>query len=214
VPFERRLKLEFYKNNLIHALADLSIVARALLAAGADRAGAAVGAARERARAASRLLKKELIFRPGQGFERAFEETLAWLERSGLVARAGERVAVWPGDGEWLQLIAGLTDSYLESYAVAVSVAAPGRAPTLSERLTPGGGSKGKKDAPSRLMAAGERLLLLGDIQRREALSRPVLENAWAYLREAGALEDRAKLEIVRADLVAAGVTPPPGQGG
>jgi glycerol-3-phosphate O-acyltransferase len=189
VPSERRSKLEFYKNNLIHALADLSIVARAVVAVGAG--GGELAKIKKRAQSASQLLKRELIFRPGKGFDRAFAETVAWLERQELVGASGDRLEVLPAGREWLPILAGLTGSTLDAYGLVV------RAAILADDK----GRKDKKTLVSRAFALGERSLLLGELERAEALSRPVLDAAWDTLREVGAIETPARLGEIEREL-------------
>ncbi len=195
VPPERRPRLEYYKNTLIHAVADLAIVARALLAAGSDVDEAEL---RRRSLAASRVLKKELIFRPGKGFDAAFAETLATFERLGLVTRAGGRVRASELGRRQLPVLAGLIASYLETYAVAARAAA----------ANPGAS---KKDLTPKMHSLGERALLLGEITRSEALSRPMFETAYEYLKEAGALEPKG-IVAVEADLAAVAMPLPTGR--
>jgi len=196
VPPERRPRLEYYKNTLIHAVADLAIVARALLAAGADVDEPEL---RRRALAASRVLKKELIFRPGKGFDAAFAETLATFERLGLVTRGpGGRVKATSAGSRQLPVLAGLIASYLETYAVAVRAAAANPGATA-------------KDLTPKMHSLGERALLLGEIARTEALSRPMFETAYEYLKEVGALEPKGVV-AVEADLLAVATPLPTGR--
>lgn len=178
---ERRSRLEFYKNNAIHALGDASIVARAVLAAGAPERAAV----RDKALTASRLLKRELVYRPGKGFDAVFAETLGELERRGWLRQAGgDRIEITENGRTALPILAGLTASYLESYRVVVRALA----------AHPEAGHK-------ELLAAGERAFLLGEITRREAVSRPIFESAVAFLKEGGVARDPAKLAQLEAEL-------------
>jgi glycerol-3-phosphate O-acyltransferase len=94
---------------------------------------------------------------------------------------------------EWLPVCAGLTGSYLDSYAVVARAVREADAKT----------AKDKKALGAKAYALGERLLLLGELARPEALSRPVLDTAWDYLRDAGALESRDTLAEVERQLAA-----------
>ena len=194
VPDERRPHLEYYKNNGIHPLAEIAIVARAILLAGA---GAGLEVVRERARALSRLLKYELVYRPGAGdHEEAFRgatcllERLAWIElRQGRVGFTEEGAAA-------LSVVAALVASYLESYRLVV------RALIVNPRLR-------GRDLVHRAAALGERALVLGELARREAISRPAFESGVMLVEETGALEDRATLYALGEELERAVAKPP-----
>lgn len=182
---ERRPQLEYYKNTAIHALGDLSIVARAILAAGPGADGARV---RELAQVASRLLKQELIYRPGSRFDAAFDATLGQLMAAGFVACEGAGFVAPAEAPGVLELFAGLTGSYLESYGLVCRVA----------RAHPDAVAK---ELVGRTIDLGERALVLGEIARREAISRPLFESAVDYLRAVEALGDVARIATIERDL-------------
>jgi glycerol-3-phosphate O-acyltransferase len=181
VPEARRLRLEFYKNNALHGLGDVAIVARAILSAG-ERAPR--DEVRALALGASKLLKNELVYRPGAGFDAIFAETLAHLDEAGLIALTPGEVAIREEGRTSLPIVAGQIASYLETYALVVRV--------LSEAdETPG------RDLATRILAAGERDLLLSQLRRSEALSKPIVESALAYVRGEGALGVPERLSTI-----------------
>lgn len=188
VPSERRPRLEYYKNTLVHALADVAIVARAIACAGPD---ATLATVRGHAQAISRLLKLELVFRPGVAFAAAFDGGLSALVEHGAITVDGESLTAGPQHGD-LVLLAGLLESYVESYAVAFAAA--------GERAA----DESRKDTVAAMLAHGERALLRGEIQRTEALSRPVFETALEALGLADARAGGAGREAYAADLAAA----------
>ena len=81
------------------------------------------------------------------------------------------------GDGgrEQIELYAHLLENFVEGYRVA----ARGLAALLRGPLT-------TKDFVRRAMTAGERMVLAGEIGRREAVSSPMLENAYASFIDQG----------------------------
>ena len=99
--------------------------------------------------------------------------------------RLGERVtSVVPmGDEglEQIQLYARLLENFIEGYRVA----ARGLTALLRSPL-------GTKDLVRRAITAGERMFLAGEIARREAISRPLLENAYTSFVDQGYLSRSA----------------------
>jgi glycerol-3-phosphate O-acyltransferase len=181
VPAERRLRLEYYKNTAIHALADVALAARAAWIAGP---GARLAAVQDRALELSRLLKRELVFRPGLGFERAFATAIDDLTTAGAVVPTGAELG-WGVAAADLELLGGLVGSYVESYHLAFTV--------LGERAP-----EPRREAVARMLSRGERALLLGTMSRPEALSRPILETAYDALLEADRATVQAQLAAAR----------------
>jgi glycerol-3-phosphate O-acyltransferase len=183
VPPEARLSLDLAKNVIIHFFASRAVIATALLASpGAPIAFATV---RERVQALSRLLKFELNFRADAPFERIFEEEVAAMEADGEITR----VVLKPSDGAdglvpkgdegraKVELYARLLVNVLEGYRVA----ARGLTPLLR-------GQVAGKDLLTKAITTGEKMFLAGEITRREAVSRPLLENAYASFVDQGYL--------------------------
>ncbi len=174
VPPEARLSLDLAKNVIIHFFAARAIVATALLASPGPPLG--VDAVRERARALSRLFKYEFTFRADAPFEQIFEEEVLAMEGDHELAREGALLRVEGSDGrEQVELYARLLDNFVEGYRVA--------ARGLGALLR---GPVAVKDFVRRAMTAGERMFLAGEIARREAVSSPMLENAYASFVDQG----------------------------
>jgi glycerol-3-phosphate O-acyltransferase len=186
VPPEARLSLDLAKNVIVHFFASRAVIATALLAnPGPPLAFATV---RERVQALSRLLKFELAFRADAPFERIFEEEVGAMENDGELAR----VVLKPSDGavglvpkgdegrRQVDLYASLLVNVLEGYRVA----ARGLTPLLR-------GAAPTKDLVSKAITTGEKMFLSGEITRREAVSRPLLENAYASFVDQGYLAKR-----------------------
>jgi glycerol-3-phosphate O-acyltransferase len=202
VPAEARLSLDLAKNVIVHFFASRSVIATALLASpGAPIAFATV---RERVQALSRLLKFELTFRADAPFERIFEEEVAAMEADGEIAR----VVLKPSDGAdglvpkgddgraKVDLYARLLVNVLEGYRVA----ARGLVPLLR-------GPVASKDLLTKAITTGEKMFLAGEITRREAVSRPLLENAHASFVDQGYLaRQKTALELNESYLTARAV--------
>jgi glycerol-3-phosphate O-acyltransferase len=180
VPSEARMSLDLAKNVIIHFLAPRALIATALLASpGPPLAFASV---RDRVLALSRLFKYEFTFRADAPFEQIFEEEVTAMEADGELSRGqeandgGPALAPRGDDGrEQVELYARSIENFVEGYRVA--------ARGLSGLLR---GPLGLKDIVRRAMTAGERMFLAGEIARREAVSNPMLENAYSSFIDQG----------------------------
>jgi len=183
---EARLSLDLAKNVIIHFFAPRSLIATALLAS-APRVGAplAMDTVRERVLALSRLFKYEFTFRADAPFEKIFDDEVAAMEADGELARVvrkpseGAGALVPKGDDgrEQIELYARLLENFVEGYRVAArGLGALLRGPMTMRELT------------KRAIATGERMFLAGEIARREAVSRPTLENAYTSFVDQGYL--------------------------
>ncbi|MBX3229987.1 MAG: 1-acyl-sn-glycerol-3-phosphate acyltransferase [Labilithrix sp.] len=176
VPDVARLSLDIAKNLLVHFFVTRAMLATPLVAA---PQGLTRTQLEENAQALSRLFKYEFQFRADATFETIFAETLAAMQASGEVAaRDGTFLLAPSGEPrERAVLHARMIRSFLEGYRVA----ARGCAALLKGPLAP-------KDLAKRVIATGERMFLAGDIAYREAVSRPVIENALLAFAEQGYL--------------------------
>jgi glycerol-3-phosphate O-acyltransferase len=190
VPDDARLSLALAKNIIVHFFVARGLVATALLAppppspqppdrvAGAPSPGLSRQAVAERVLALSRLFKYEFLFRADTSFDEIFAETVAGMAAAGEVTIEGDVIGVGSGDGALsVALYAELIRSFLESYRIA----ARGLGLLLKGPLP-------VKDVTKRAIALGERMFLSEDIVRREAVSRPVIENAYLAFVDQGYL--------------------------
>lgn len=180
VPDDKRLALDYYKNNLIHFFVPRALVANALLASPGASSGRTRTALRERFVWLAKVLSHEFQFRREPSAE--FDAALAGLVESGELVFEGEgedaRVSASSDQAlEQLRFQAGLVRNFLESHRIAV------RALSLLLR-----GTMPAKDLLKKSLALGERMYLAGEVLQREAVSKPNLENAFAALRESGVL--------------------------
>ena len=182
VPPEARMSLDLAKNGIMHFFVARALIATALLAPGAP---ARADTVRERVLALSRLFKHEFTFRADARFETIFDEEVAAMESDGELVRAAVEAGESAGalvprgdDGRaQIELYARLLENFVDGYRIA----ARGLGALLKGPLA-------LKDVVKRAIPTGERMFLAGEIARREAVSRPLLENAYASFVDQGYL--------------------------
>ncbi|MBL8683167.1 MAG: 1-acyl-sn-glycerol-3-phosphate acyltransferase [Myxococcales bacterium] len=184
VPEARRIALDYYKNNLLHFFVARAIVATAALAATqaggasstAHERSAPVRAVREEYDALCAMFSKEFSFDADR--EREFSSALAGavarreLVIDGASATIPDRAAV-----ERLRFDAGMLRNFVEAWWLTA------RATELLDK-----GSIPAKELVNKALSLGQRWLLTGELTRREAVTRPLIERAFAQWREAGVL--------------------------
>jgi glycerol-3-phosphate O-acyltransferase len=181
VPDADRLSLDIAKNLVVHFFVSRAMIAIPL-SASAHAGDAAIASAllAERVQALSRLFKYELQFRADATFETIFAETLGVMEADGEVVLDTEGNVSLPGPGEGFERVT-LHARMLRNFVEGYRVAARGLAALLKGALAP-------KDLAKRAMTAGERMFLAGELECREAVSRPVVENAFLAFVDQGYL--------------------------
>jgi glycerol-3-phosphate O-acyltransferase len=186
VPPAARMSLDLAKNVIIHFFVERALFATALLASPGPTLPISI--VRDRVLALSRIFKYEFTFRTDAPFDRIFNEGVSAMTED------GELHVVDPGSGEGtpaltpqgedgraqLELYANVLENFVEGYRVA----ARGLAALLRGALTP-------RDLSKRAITTGERMYLAKEIGRREAVSRPMLENAYASFVDQGYLARR-----------------------
>jgi len=185
----RRLALDTSKNVLVHFFLE-----RALVAASLNR-GADLKTPRawvvERVQRASRLFKHEFRFKADAAFQQIFDATLATLENEHLLLARADLLSAGPGSGgwtaeRWLDTFSNVLRSFFEGYRIA----ARGLTLLLAGPLA-------EKDLLKRSLALGETMYLAGEIDCREAVSKPLLQNAQSALIDFGYVRSReGKLEL------------------
>jgi glycerol-3-phosphate O-acyltransferase len=187
VPEARRIALDYYKNNLLHFFVPRSIVATAALAATSRDASAAttahersatVRAVREEYDALCAMFAKEFAFDSDR--EREFSSALAGATSRGDLVLDGARERVTIADRaaiERLRFDAGMLRNFVEAWWLTA------RAAELLDK-----GSIPAKELVNKALSLGQRWLLTGELTRREAVTRPLVERAFAQWREAGVL--------------------------
>jgi glycerol-3-phosphate O-acyltransferase len=165
VPDEARLSLDLSKNIVVHFFVSRAMIATPLVASPTPLPFEDL---RERVQALSRLFKYEFQFRADAPFIQIFDETIAAMVADGELTRSGDTVEVAQGDGRTnVLLYAEIVRNFVEGYRVAARALTP----LLKGVLPP-------KDLAKRAIALGDRMFLAGEVERREAVSRPLFENA------------------------------------
>ncbi|MBK6459457.1 MAG: 1-acyl-sn-glycerol-3-phosphate acyltransferase [Myxococcales bacterium] len=186
---ERRHALDLAKNVVVHFFVDRGLVATALLAQ--DGPPTTRETLATRVQALSRLFKHEFSFRVDAPFERIFEETLDAMLRDGEL-RDDARGGVTVGDGaagDDARLYAGILLEFVEGYRIAARALG-----ALAKGPLPA------KDLAKRALAVGDRMFLGGEIQRKEAVSRALFDNAFTAFVEQGYLaREDGKLRLAES---------------
>ncbi len=186
----KRVEFDTSKNILVHFFVERALVATAMLSPSEGPLQREVLS--ERVQYLSRLFKFEFRFRVGQPFEEIFDDVLSGMAEAGDIEISAQS-EVAPGHGrdgwsghKWLLAYASLIRNFLESYRIFVrSLAA-----LLDDELA-------DKDLLKRALDTGNRMYLAGEVERREAVSKPVMQNALASFQDAGVLRsNRGKLQL------------------
>lgn len=182
VPEDSRSFLAFYKNNIVHHFEEESILAASLLSF--PQATAPFADLLPRVEFLSRLLKRELSFRP-LPLETIVTRTAERLEGMGFLAVEGETIRALPAGRESLAFLRDLLADAIESYLIAV------RALSVLES-----GPLERRELVRKTLECGRRHYLAGRIQWRESISKPTYEKALDWLEEVGCLRNAGGRQI------------------
>lgn len=181
VPEERRIALEYYKNNILHFFVPRALISAALLVREDERA-VSEHALRERVRKISRLFKYEFMYRADTDFDQIFDDALRDMLSAGEVERFVDRIRPTDDLGHRVTVYACMVRTYFESYMLAGRSLLDLPAEGLS-----------RKDWMKRTLALGDRLYLSGEVEDRESISKHKLENAFQALRDHGLVQAGGK---------------------
>jgi glycerol-3-phosphate O-acyltransferase len=178
VPDESRARLDLAKNSIIHFFVDRSIVGLALLGIRSRRSTRKE--LLEQANKIDKLFEHEFAFRSMHSATEALEAVIDDMVAFGELALHGEEISFGPGaldlDGaSACRSHARHLESYLDAYRIT--------ARTLRVLVH---GALAQKDFVTRTLAVGRQMFLGGEINRREAVSRPTIENALLAFADAG----------------------------
>jgi glycerol-3-phosphate O-acyltransferase len=174
---EKRLALEYYKNNIMHFFVSLSFIATSILSHESDE----ISLARiiEDYRFFKRLFWHEFIFDDKIDDVEEINEVLNYIHDKGMIVGHEGDEQEWievKGKGRMtLMPFASLINNYIESYWVAI------RGCTYLK-------NKGQmeKDLIRKIHKLGMKMYKKGEISRVEALSQPNYKNALDFLDDAG----------------------------
>ncbi len=176
VPDERRIALDYYKNNVIHFFVPSALISAALCTFPDRRTSEP--ALRASVQRLSRLLKYEFMFRADASFDAIFDDAVAAMVARGELGRTSnaDGAMIFVGEqGALVPVYAMMLRTYFEAYRLALR----GAERQLSAPTT-------RKEWLKRTLAAGQRLYLAGEIEARESLSGSRVENAIYAMRDLG----------------------------
>ena len=172
---DKRMNLEYYKNNILHYFLPVSFVATSVLASPEDMVP--VNRIRDDYAFFKRLFRHEFIFDDQKDDLDEITETLSYLRDRGMIAGFDKEEKAWvevKGRGRTNLLpFAGLIHNYMESYWVVV------RGCYYLRK-----GPKAERDWLKNIRGLGERMYRKGEIRRAEALSQSNYQSAIRYLQD------------------------------
>ena len=176
---DKRMNLEYYKNNILNYFLPISFVAQSVLSNEDDMVP--LTQIMEDYRFFKKLFHREFIFDQTKGDLDEVDEALAYLHNRGMIAGEERNEKAWievKGKGRMhLRPFAGLVSNYIESYWVVVRGASSLRKGPLQ-----------KKDLIKKIHGLGAKMYRKGEIRRSEALSQSNFESALRVFEETGIL--------------------------
>ena len=185
IPENKRLELDTTKNHIVHFFVERGLVATAFLMS--RRTSVKLDLVCDRVQKLSRLFKHEFRFRADASFQQIFADTLGVMERDkelicrGNMLDLGEGREDWTGD-LWLRTYAAIMRNFIESYRIAA------RGLRLLIK-----GPMPDKDLLKKTLNVGRRMFLSGDIELAEAVSKPIIHNAFLSFVDEGYLTNSDK---------------------
>jgi len=187
----KRLQLDTSKNIIVHFFVERSLIAVSFDRRDGEYQPTDKELIRARVRWLSKVFKHEFRFRADAQFDQIFERTLGGMLEDGHLAEDGKRLIPGPGEADWsgakwLNTYHAIISTFVQGYLVASH---------SLERLFPG--ARSEKDLLKSALAMGHSLYLSERLSRREAISKPLLSNAYLAFSALGYLRPRAgKLEL------------------
>jgi glycerol-3-phosphate O-acyltransferase len=172
---EKRMNLEYYKNNILHFFLPVSFVATSILATPEDMLP--LNRIRDDYAFFKRLFRHEFIFDDQKEDLEEVRETLSYLRDKGMIAGFDREEKPWievKGRGRTdLLPFGGLIHNYMESYWVVI------RGCYYLRK-----GAKEERDWLKYIRGLGARMYRKGEIRRAEALSQSNYQSAIRYLED------------------------------
>ncbi|PKN04960.1 MAG: hypothetical protein CVU74_04235 [Deltaproteobacteria bacterium HGW-Deltaproteobacteria-9] len=176
---DKRMNLEYYKNNILNYFLPISFVATSILSDNNDMVP--LTQIIEDYRFFKKLFHREFIFDQTKDDLDEVNEVLAYLHNQGMIVGEERSEQAWievKGKGRThLQPFAGLVSNYIESYWVVIRGASSLRKGPLQ-----------KKDLIKKIHGLGAKMYRKGEIRRSEALSHSNFESALRVFQESGIL--------------------------
>lgn len=180
----RRLALDTSKNIILHFFTERSLVAASLDAG--EGARTKISRVKVRVQRASKLFKHEFRFRADAPFDDIFNATVTAMVNAGHLSEHSDGT-LGPGPGSdgwsgerWVDTYVAVLQSFFEGYMAA--------ARTLTVLLK---GPTTEKDLVKQGLVLGHEMYLKGEVHYREAISKPVLQNAVLSMSDFGYVKTR-----------------------
>jgi glycerol-3-phosphate O-acyltransferase len=176
---DKRMNLEYYKNNILNYFLPISFVATSILSNNNDVIP--LTQIMEDYRFFKKLFLREFIFDQTKDELDEVNEVLTYLHNQGMIVGEERNEQAWievKGKGRThLKPFAGLISNYIESYWVVI------RGCTYLRK-----GPMQKKDLVKKIQGLGSKMYSKGEIRRSEALSQSSFENALRVYQESDIL--------------------------
>ncbi|MCI0481823.1 MAG: 1-acyl-sn-glycerol-3-phosphate acyltransferase, partial [Candidatus Dadabacteria bacterium] len=166
VPEEKRLTLEFYKNNILHFFIPASFVATSILSA--PGSGTTHRQVTDDYTYFRKLFKYEFVYDLEFSDEQRVTQAVDYFSRHGFITDNKGLIGPEPAGVDVLRFFAELIRNFIESYLVTSEA--------LHNYITRG--PKSERDLIKRINVTGQRMLKKREIDRVEALSRINFVNA------------------------------------
>jgi glycerol-3-phosphate O-acyltransferase len=177
---DKRMNLEYYKNNILNYFLPISFVATSILSNNNDMIP--LTQIMEDYRFFKKLFLREFIFDQAKDELDEVNEVLAYLHNQGMIVGEERNEQAWievKGKGRThLKPFAGLISNYIESYWVVI------RGCSYLQK-----GPLQKKDLIKKVQGLGAKMYRKGEIRRSEALSQSSFENALRVFQESDILQ-------------------------
>jgi glycerol-3-phosphate O-acyltransferase len=175
VEEDKRLTLEYYKNNILHFFLPITFISTSILSSINDEIS--IYKIIEDYRFLKRLFRHEFIFDDSIDDAEEVYDILSYIQERGMIAGHEDGERAWievKGRGrKTLMHFAGLIHNYIESYWVAIRGCS-----YLKGRKRP------EKDLIKRIHKLGVKMYKKGEISKAESLSQPNYKNALRFLSE------------------------------
>ena len=181
---EKRLQLEYYKNNILHFFLPMAFAAASILSYRED--SIPLLNIMEDYKFFKRIFRHEFIFDAGRDDAAEIRDVLSYLHEGRMISGEERQDEAWievRGRGRrGLRPFAGLIHNYIESYWVVTRASSQLRKEMRTE-----------KDFGRLVQKMGARMFRKGEVIRAEALSQANYDSAIRILRDAGIIR-RAEL--------------------
>lgn len=183
---DKRLNLEYYKNNILHFFLPICFVATSMVKHRED--SITLAKIMGDYKFIKWLLWNEFIFDDQRDDVEEVDEVLAYLNERGMIVTSHKDDEVWievkSRGGSKLKPFAGLIHNYLESYWIVIRSIVYLKKKPLTER-----------EWLAKIRPLGDRMYRKGEVLRAEALSQANYRNAIKFIEDAELVVSQSREE-------------------